>query len=111
MTVEDPTRRWVKRVGGGRGRGFEQCDGDGDSGGGSGGDVDDDSMEDDEDEDKVLEEDNGLGQEEEEEEEKQHPFHQDHADVTNLFTSPQKDRDTPPRPRFPVILCSMFCCL
>jgi hypothetical protein len=41
-------------------------------------------MEDDEDEDKVLEEDNGSVQEEEEEEQ-QHPFQEDHVDVTNLF--------------------------
>ncbi len=70
MMVEDPTRRCVKRVTGG------------------GGDDDDDNMEDDEDEDKVLEEDKGSkgggGEEEEEEEEDQHPFQQDHVDVTNL---------------------------
>jgi hypothetical protein len=41
-------------------------------------------MEDDHDEDEVLE-DNGWGQEdeEEEEEEDQHPFQEDHVDVTN----------------------------
>ena len=42
-------------------------------------------MEDDEDEDEVLEEDNGSGQEEEEEEDQQHPFQQDHVDVTNFL--------------------------
>ena len=78
--MEDPTRRWVNRVGGGGGKGIEQCDGDGDSGGRGGGDDDDDSMEDDEDEDKVLEEDNGSGQEEQ-----QHPFQQDHVDVNNFL--------------------------
>ena len=45
------------------------------------------SMEDDEDEDEVLEEDNGLGQEQEEEEEKQHPFQEDHVDVTDFCIS------------------------
>ena len=53
-----------------------------------GGDGDDDTMEDSEDEDEVLEEDDdGWGQEEEEaeEEEEQHPFQQDHVDVTNLM--------------------------
>jgi hypothetical protein len=49
------------------------------------GDGDDDSMEDDEDEDEVLEEVNGWGQWEEEEEEEQHPFQQDHVDVTNFL--------------------------
>ena len=42
-------------------------------------------MQDDHDEDEVLE-DNGCGQEEEEEEEEeedQHPFQEDHVDVTN----------------------------
>ncbi len=34
---------------------------------------------------EVLEEDNGWGQEEEEEEEEQHPFQQDHVDVTNFL--------------------------
>jgi hypothetical protein len=50
-------------------------------------DGDDDSMEDDEDEDEVLEEDNGWGQDEDEdeEEEQQHPFQQDHVDVTNVL--------------------------
>ena len=85
MTVQDPTRRWVNRVGGGGGKGIEQCDGDGDSVGGGGGDGDDDSMEDDEDEEEVLEEDNGWGEEEEEEEESQHPFQQDLVDVTNFL--------------------------
>jgi hypothetical protein len=43
-------------------------------------------MEEDQDEDEVLEEDNGWGQEEEEEEEEQqHPFQQDHVDVTNFL--------------------------
>jgi hypothetical protein len=42
-------------------------------------------MEDDEDEDEVLEEVNGWGQWEEEEEEEQHPFQQDHVDVTNFL--------------------------
>ncbi len=71
MTVEDPKRRWVKRVVWGGTRNIEQCDGDGDRGGGLGGDGDDDSMQDDEDEDEVLEEDNGWGQEEEEDQEEE----------------------------------------
>ena len=35
----------------------------------------------------VLEEDNGSGQVEEEEEEQQHPFQEDHVDVTNFCIS------------------------
>jgi hypothetical protein len=97
--VEDPTRRWVKRVGGG-GKGIEQCDGDGDSGGGGGGDDDDDSMEDDEDEDKVLEEDNGSGQEEEEEEDQQDPLQEDHVDVTNLLHLLNRSVTPPLPPHF-----------
>jgi hypothetical protein len=96
MTVENPTRRWVNRVGGGWGRELNS-DGDGDSGGWGGGDDDDDSMEDDEDEDKLLEEDNGSGQEEEEEEEKQDPLQEDHVDVTNLLQLINR-RVTPPLP-------------
>ena len=70
--------------GGGGGKDIELGDGHGDTGGGRGGDGDDDSMQDDHDEDEVLE-DNGCGQEEEEEEEEeeQHPFQEDHVDVTN----------------------------
>jgi hypothetical protein len=48
-------------------------------GGGRGGDDDDDSMQDDYDEGEVLKEE----EEEEEEEEEQHPFQEDHVDVTN----------------------------
>ncbi len=66
---------------------------------------DDDSLEDDEDEDEVLEEDNGVGQEEEEEEEQhQHPFQQDHVDVTNFLdllnrsVTPPRGRESPPNP-------------
>ncbi len=41
------------------------------------------------------------GQEEEEEEEQQHPFQEDHVDVTNFL---YQDRDTPPPSRILVIL-------
>ena len=60
---------------------------------------DDDNMQDDHDEDEVLE-DNGCGQEEEEEEEEeeQHPFQEDHVDVTTWLDL--LDRSiTPPLPR------------
>ena len=84
--------------GGGGSKDIELCDGHGDSGGGRGGDGDDDSMEDDEDEDEVLEEENGVGQEEEEEEEeKQHPFQEDHVDVTNFLDLLNRSV-TPPLP-------------
>ena len=59
--------------------------------------------EDDEDEDEVLEEDNGWGQEEEEEEEEeeekeqQHPFQEDHVDVTNWLNLLDRSM-TPPSP-------------
>ncbi len=63
--------------------------------------------EDDEDEDEVLEEDNGRGQEEEEEEEEeeQHPFQQDHADVSNVLDLLNRSVTPPPPPRILVILC------
>ena len=85
--------------GGRGGKDIELGDGHGDTGGGRGGDGDDDSMQDDHDEDEVLE-DNGCGQEEEkeEEEEEQHPFQEDHVDVTNWLDL--LDRSiTPPLPR------------
>ncbi len=56
---------------------IELCAGHGDSGGARGGDGDDDNMQDDDNEGEVLEE------EEDEEEDQQHPFQEDHVDVTN----------------------------
>jgi hypothetical protein len=57
-------------------------------------------------EDKLDKLDNGWGQDEEEEEEEdqQHPFQEDHNDVTN-FLDLLKECDTPPPPRILVILC------
>ncbi len=69
------------------------CAGHGDSGGGRGGDGDDDSMQDDDDEGEVLKE-----EEEEEEEEQQHPFQEDHVDVTNWLDLLNRIV-TPPLPR------------
>ena len=56
-------------------------------------------MKDDEDEDEVLEEDNGWGQDEDEDEEEdqQHPFQQDHDDVTNFLDLLNRSL-TPPLP-------------
>ncbi len=55
-------------------------------------------MQDDEDEDETLE-DNGWGkEEEEEEEEQQHPFQEDHVDVTNWLDLLNRIV-TPPLPR------------
>ncbi len=68
--------------GGGGDKDIELCDGHGDRGGGRGGDGDDDRIQHDHDEDEGLE-DNVCGQEEEEEE--QHPFQEDHVDVTNCL--------------------------
>jgi hypothetical protein len=53
MTVQDPTRRWVNRVGGGGVRSLNSVMVMVIVGRGGGGDGDDDSMEDDEDEDEV----------------------------------------------------------
>jgi hypothetical protein len=86
--------------GGGGGKDIELCDGHGDSGGGRGGGGHDDRMQDDiHDEDEFLE-DNGCGQEEEEEEEEedQHPFQEDHVDVTNWLDLLNRSI-TPPLPR------------
>ena len=59
----------------------------------------DDTMKDDEDVNEILEDDDdGWGQEEEEEEEEQHPFKEDHDDVTNLLDLLNRSV-TPPLPR------------
>ena len=94
-----PEKDMGEAGGGGGGKDIELCDGHGDSGGGRGGDGDDDIMQDDHDEDEILE-DNGCGQEEEEEEEEedQHPFQEDHVDVTNWMDLLNRSV-TPPLPR------------
>ncbi len=60
---------------------------------GRGGNGDDDSMQDDDDEGEVFEE-----EEEEEEEEQQHPFQENHVDVTN-WKDLLNRIVTPPLPR------------